>query len=91
MTPEERVLRALDELRDAMGAVLAQRREPAELPALLTLTDTARRLGVSRSTATRWADDGRLRTVGGPKARRVPRSAIAEYVNGKAGPDRDSA
>jgi excisionase family DNA binding protein len=80
MTPEERVLRALDELRDAMGAVLAERREPAEPPALLTITAAARRLGVSRSTATRWADDGRLRTVGGRKARRVPLGAIAEYV-----------
>jgi hypothetical protein len=38
MTPEERVLRALDDLRDAMGAVLAQRHEPTDPPALLTLT-----------------------------------------------------
>lgn len=76
MTPEQRVLRALDELRDAMGAAFAQKREPDALPALLTLTDAALRIGVSRSTATRWADDGRLRTVGGPKSRRVPRSEL---------------
>lgn len=76
MTPELRVLRALDELRDAMGAVLAARTEPAEPPATYNLTDAAERLGVSRSTVTRWADDGSLRTIGGRKARRVPRSEI---------------
>lgn len=80
MTPEERVLRALDDLRDALGAVLAQRREPADPPALLTISDAARTLGVSRSTATRWADDGRLRTIGGRRSRRVPRTAIAELL-----------
>lgn len=80
MTPELRVLRALDEFRDALGELLAQRREPEEPPALLTLTAAAARLGVSRSTATRWADDGRLRTVGSRKSRRVPRSAIAELA-----------
>jgi excisionase family DNA binding protein len=76
MTPELRVLRALDELRDAMAAAFAQRHEPADPPALLTLKDAAIQLGVSRSTATRWADDGRLRTIGEPKARRVPRAEI---------------
>ncbi len=76
MTPEARVLRALDELRDAMAAVLVQRHEPTEPPSTYTLTAAAERLGVSRSTATRWADDGRLRTIGGPKARRVPRSEL---------------
>ncbi len=76
MTPEERVLRALDDLRDAMAAVLRDRTEPEPPPALLTLADAARRIGVSRSTATRWADDGRIRTIGGPNARRVPRSEI---------------
>lgn len=81
MTPELRVLRALDELRDAMAAVLAARREPAEPPALLTISDAAERLGVSRSTATRWADDGRLRTVGGRKARRVPRAEIERLAS----------
>ncbi len=79
MSPEERVLRALDELRDAMAAVLAQPRVSADPPALLTITSAARRLGVSRSTATRWADSGRLRTVGGRKARRVPASALREF------------
>lgn len=80
MTPELRVLAALDALRDALGAVLATRAELAEPPALMTLTAAAARLGVSRSTATRWADTGRLRTVGGRKARRVPRDAIAELA-----------
>lgn len=80
LSPEERVLRALDELRDAMAAVLAQPRQPADPPALMTLTAAARRLGVSRSTATRWADAGRLRTVGARKARRVPVSALAEFT-----------
>ncbi len=76
MTPEERLLRALDEVRDAMGALLAGRREPEAHPATCSLTDAARRIGVSRSTATRWADDGRLRTIGGRNARRVPRSEV---------------
>jgi excisionase family DNA binding protein len=80
MTPELRVLRALDELRDAMAAAFAQRHEPAEPPALLTLTDAAARLGVSRSTVGRWADDGRLRTIGEPKARRVPRSELERFA-----------
>ena len=80
MTPEERVLRALDDLRDAMGAVLAERRTPLEPPALLTISAAASALGVSRATATRWADAGRLRTIGGHKSRRVPREAIAELA-----------
>ena len=84
MTPEERVLRALDELRDAMGAAFAQRREPTEQPELLTLTAAASRLGVSRSTATRWADQGRLRTVGRRRARRVPRAAVAALTESTA-------
>ena len=81
MTPEQRVLRALDELRDGLAAVMAQRREPAEPPATYTLTAAAARLGVSRSTVTRWADAGRLRTVGPPHARRVPLSAVAAYID----------
>jgi excisionase family DNA binding protein len=85
MTPEERVLWALDELRDAMAAVLARPSHVPEPAALLTISAAAQALGVSRSTATRWADDGRLRTVGGRKARRVPRAAIAELME-KAAP-----
>lgn len=84
MTPEQRVLRALDDLRDAMAAVLVQRREPVELPALLTLTDAAGRLGISRATATRWADSGRLRTIGEPKSRRVPRSELQRLGGGSS-------
>jgi len=80
MTPAERVLRALDELREAMAAVLAQPPEPVEPGALMTLTAAARTLGVSRSTVTRWADDGRLRTVGGHRSRRVPRAALDALV-----------
>ncbi len=80
MTPELRLLRALDELRDAMAAVLAVRREPDEPAELLTLTAAAARLGLSRSTVTRWADDGRLRTVGGSGGRRVPRAALIEVA-----------
>lgn len=76
MTPEERVLRALDDLRDAMGAAFAQRYEAPEAPALLTLTHAAQRIGISRATATRWADSGRLKTIGATKSRRVPRSEI---------------
>jgi len=85
---EARVLRALDDLRDAMGAMLAERREPAESPALLTLTAAARAIGCSRATVTRWADDGRLRTVGGRKARRVPRSEIERLAAGPPEPAR---
>ena len=77
MRPEERLLRALDEFRDALGEVLATRGDAPD-PALLTITAAAKRLGVSRSTANRWADSGRLRTVGGRKSRRVPASAIEE-------------
>ena len=77
MTPEFRLMRALDELRDALGAVLAARHEPEAPPALLTLTAAAQRLGISRSTATRWADTGRLRVVGQRNARRVPRGELA--------------
>lgn len=76
MTPELRLLRALDELRDAFGDLLAARHEPPEPPALLTISDAAAKIGVSRSTATRWADDGRLRTVGPRNARRVPRAEL---------------
>lgn len=80
MTPEQRVLAALDDLRDAMGAVLAARRAPVDPPALLTISAAAERLGISRSTATRWANDGRLRTIGGRKSRRVPLAAISELA-----------
>lgn len=97
MTPEARVLAALDALRDAFGDLLAARAAPAEPPALLTLTAAAELLGVSRSTVTRWADDGRLRTVGGRKARRVPRAALREAGAvdppagvSPAGPDRET-
>ncbi|MES2208904.1 MAG: helix-turn-helix domain-containing protein [Chloroflexota bacterium] len=75
-TPEHRALAALDDLRDALGAFFADRRAPDDPPALLTITAAARRLGVSRSTATRWADDGRLRTVGVRNGRRVPRAEV---------------
>lgn len=84
MTPEERLLRALDEFRDALAAVLAEPRTPAEPAALLTLTDAAEALGVSRSTATRWADTGRLHTIGPANARRVPRSEIEALASGRA-------
>lgn len=76
ITPEARVLAALDELRDALGAVMAQRREPVQPPALLTITAAAAALGCSRSTATRWADSGRLRVIGPRNARRVPRAEL---------------
>ena len=78
-TPELRVLRALDELRDALADVLAARAEPAAPSGLVTLTRAARQLGIARSTATRWADSGRLATVGPPHARRV-RSADLERL-----------
>ncbi|CAN5234133.1 hypothetical protein BH24CHL7_BH24CHL7_14650 [soil metagenome] len=80
MTPEARALAALDAFRDAFAELLTAGREPSEPPALLTLTGAAAALGVSRSTVTRWADDGRLRTIGGPKARRVPRAEVARLA-----------
>ena len=77
-TPELRVLLALDELRDALGAVFAARESDHGSPnALLTLTEAARRLGVARSTVTRWADAGRIVTVGPRNARRVPAAQLA--------------
>jgi excisionase family DNA binding protein len=76
MTPEARVLRALDDFRDAFGELLARREPTDPPPAIVTLTAAAAALGISRSTATRWADSGRLRTVGPSNARRVPRSEL---------------
>jgi excisionase family DNA binding protein len=76
MTPEGRVLAAVDELHDALAALFAAPRESVEPPALVTLSEAARRLGVSRSTITRWADAGRLRVVGPPNARRVPKAEL---------------
>ena len=72
LTAEAKVLRALDELRDAWAEILARNAEPEPSPtALLTLSAAAERLGVARSTVSRWVDDGRLRSVGRPGARRV--------------------
>lgn len=76
MTPELRLLRAMDEMRDAMAAVLAARLEPAEPAALLTLSAAAHRLGVSRSTATRWADSGALAVVALDGRRWVPAAEL---------------
>ena len=84
MTPELRVLRALDELRDALADVLATR-DPAPPSGLVTLTTAARRLGIARSTATRWADSGRLPTTGPTHARRVA-AADLERLNGRCAP-----
>lgn len=84
LSPELRVLRALDELRDAMAEVLATRTDPVPPAALLTLTAAAHRLGIARSTATRWADAGRLRTVGPSHARRVPAAELERLI----GPER---
>jgi hypothetical protein len=80
MTPEARALAALDAFRDAFAELLTAGREPSEPPALLTLTGAAAALGVSRSTVTRWADDGgygpsearRLGEYHGPKSRAWP-------------------
>ncbi len=83
MTNEERVLQALDDLRDAMAAILRDRTEPEPPPALLTLAAAARRIGVSRSTATRWADAGQLRTIGPRNSRRVPRSEVERLAGGE--------
>jgi excisionase family DNA binding protein len=83
MPPEVRLLRALDEFRDALAAVLADRRPPVEPAALLTLSAAADLIGVSRSTVTRWADSGRLVTVGPPNARRVPRSEVDALASGR--------
>jgi len=82
-TPELRVLLALDELRDALGAVFSAREpERASPNALLTITEAAHQLGVARSTVSRWADSGRITTVGPRHARRVPASALAGRTDG---------
>ena len=78
--PEYRVLRALDDLRDAMAALLAEREPDAPDTALLTLTDAALRLGIARSTVTRWADTRRIATVGPRHARRVPLAELARMA-----------
>jgi excisionase family DNA binding protein len=50
--------------RAALAALLAALRpERTADPELYTLADAARRIGVSRSTVTRWADAGELATV----------------------------
>ena len=84
-SPELRVLRALDDLRDAMAELLAAHSEPAPPSGLVTLTTAARRLGIARSTATRWADSGRLPTTGPTHARRVA-AADLERLNGRGAP-----
>jgi excisionase family DNA binding protein len=59
--PEARVLQALDGLRDALAEYMAESRSvPTDPAAFLTVTEAARVLGVSRSTATRWLASGEL-------------------------------
>ncbi len=64
----ERLLQAFDLATEAQRAALAALlaavvTEPPPDRELVTIAAAARRLGVSRSTATRWADAGDLATV----------------------------
>jgi excisionase family DNA binding protein len=64
MNAEARLLASLDGFRDALAEYIATRRiDPPSPAALLTISNAARVLGVSRSTASRWADSGELPTV----------------------------
>ena len=64
MTPEARLIDALDEFARALSDYLAdQRREPAPDRELVTLAGAARRLSVARSTLNRWVAAGEVATV----------------------------
>lgn len=52
---------------------------------LLTITDAAKLLGVSDEAVRAAVDSGQLRTVVLLKRRLIPRAAIEELVDGRAG------
>ena len=51
---------------------------------LLTFTDAARRLGVSRPTVYKLTVKGKLKTILVGKARRIPEQAVINYAKGGA-------
>jgi hypothetical protein len=78
---------ALEAAADALEAAAAALREaaagalpPRPLASTVDLTTAARMLGVSRATATRWADSRRLPTIGPANGRRVPLAAIESFA-----------
>lgn len=66
-----RLLRAVDDLRDALVAFLATRPDPEPDRRYLSLTAAARRCGVHRTTIARWVDAGTIASIGPKHARRV--------------------
>lgn len=84
MTPEARLLDALDGFARALSDYLAaQRREPAPDRELVTLAESARRLSVARSTLNRWVAAGEVRTVDIDGRRWVP-AAELDRIAGRA-------
>lgn len=85
MTPEARLLDALDGFARALSDYLAaQRREPAPDRELVTLAAAARRLAVARSTINRWVAAGEVATVEIDGRRWVP-AAELDRLTGRTG------
>jgi excisionase family DNA binding protein len=64
----------------------ADAREPAQhnetpLPLLLTVEQAARRLNIGRSTVYELLQSGRLKSVTVGRLRRVPTSALTEFID----------
>jgi hypothetical protein len=88
MTPESRLLEALDGFARALSEYLAvQRREPAPDRELVNLAAAARRLSVARSTLNRWVGTGAVATVEIDGRRWVP-SAELDRIAGLMPPGR---
>ena len=77
---------ALRELvRAEVRAELAAQRATATPPRLLSVSDAAAALGLSRASLYKELSAGRLRSVHVNRRRLVPASALAEYIVGLEG------
>ncbi len=87
MTPEARLIEALDGFARALSDYLAaQRRDPAPDHELVTLAAAARRLSVARSTLNRWVTAGALATVVMDGRRWVPSSELDRIAGRTSSP-----
>lgn len=84
MTAETKLLAALDGFRNALAEYIDRPAEPPPPAALLTLASAARILGVSRSTATRWASSGELPTRDIDGRRWVARTDLDRVTGSKS-------